>query len=107
MVLKEYNINQTFLLPLDIRTLIPDNQVCFFFIRKLVDCMDFNDIDFKYENTPGQKAYPAVIIYAYCIRYTLFYSKAVVNWKLLLVRMLFLSNKTGFENSCFQHYCYF
>ena len=61
MVLKEDNIDQTFLLPLDIRTLIPDNHVCFF-IRRLVDCVDFSDIDSEYENTPGQKAYPAALM---------------------------------------------
>ncbi len=61
MVLKEDNIDQTFLLPLDIRTMIPDNHVCFF-IRRLVDCIDFSDIDSEYENTPGQKAYPAALM---------------------------------------------
>ena len=62
MVLKEDNIDQTFLLPLDIRTMIPDNHVCFFFIRRLVDCVDFSDIDSEYKNTPGQKAYPAALM---------------------------------------------
>ena len=61
MVLKEYNIDQTFLLSLDIRTLIFDNYVCFF-IKRLVECVDFSDINSKYENTPGQKAYPAALM---------------------------------------------
>ncbi|MBR0471771.1 MAG: hypothetical protein IJI98_03615 [Methanosphaera sp.] len=57
MVLKEDKIGQTFLLPPDIRTMIPDNPVCFF-VEKLVNCADFSDIDFEYMDTPGQKAYP-------------------------------------------------
>ena len=61
MVLKEDNIGQTFLLPLDIRTMIPDNHVCFF-VEKLVNCADFSDIDFEYMDTPGQKAYPAALL---------------------------------------------
>ena len=61
MVLKEDTIDQTFLLPVDIRTLIPEDHVCFF-IEKLVNCVDFSDIDSEYENTPGQKAYPAAML---------------------------------------------
>jgi len=61
MVLKEDNIGQTFLLPPDIRTMIPDNHVCFF-IEKLVNCTDFSDIDFEFKDTPGQKAYPAAVL---------------------------------------------
>ena len=61
MVLKDDNIDQTFLLPLDIRTMIPDNHVCFF-VRKLVDCMDFSDVDCEFKDNPGQKAYPAAVL---------------------------------------------
>lgn len=61
MVLREDTIGQTFLLPTDIRKLIPNNHVCFF-IEKLVDCVDFSDIDFQYKDTPGQKAYPAAML---------------------------------------------
>ena len=52
MVLREDTTNQTLLLPTDIRKLIPENHVCFF-IAKLVDSIDFSDIDSKYKNTPG------------------------------------------------------
>jgi len=45
MVLREDTIGQTFLLLQDIRTLIPDDHVCFF-IEKLVNCVDFSEIDF-------------------------------------------------------------
>ena len=45
MVLREDTIGQTFLLPQDIRTMIPDDHVCFF-IEKLVNCVDFSEIDF-------------------------------------------------------------
>ena len=61
MVLKDDKIDQTFLLPLDIRTMIPSNHVCFF-IRKLVDCMDFSDIDGEFKDNAGQKAYPAAML---------------------------------------------
>lgn len=33
-----------------------------FFVRKLVDCMDFSDIDCEFNDNPGQKAYPAVVL---------------------------------------------
>ena len=45
MVLREDTIGQTFLLPTDIRTMIPEDHVCFF-IEKLVNCVDFSEIDF-------------------------------------------------------------
>ena len=61
MVLEEDTIGQTFLLPTDIRTLIPEDNVCFF-IEKLVNCVDFSEIDFQYVDTPGQKAYPAAML---------------------------------------------
>ena len=61
MVLQEDTIGQTFLLPKDIRTLIPDDHVCFF-IEKIVNCVDFSEIDFQYVDTPGQKAYPAAML---------------------------------------------
>ena len=61
MVLREDSIGQTFLLPKDIRELIPEDHVCFF-IKKLVNCVDFSEIDFQYVDTPGQKAYPAAML---------------------------------------------
>jgi len=61
MVLQDDTIGQTFLLPKDIRTMIPDDYVCFF-IEKLVNCVDFSEIDFQYADTPGQKAYPAAML---------------------------------------------
>lgn len=39
MVLHKDSIDQTFLLPTDIRKLILENYVCFF-IEKLVDCVE-------------------------------------------------------------------
>ena len=61
MVLRNDTIGQTFLLPTDIRELIPEDHVCFF-IEKLVNTVDFSDIDFQYVDTPGQKAYPAAML---------------------------------------------
>lgn len=61
MVLRKDTIGQTFLLPTDLRTLIPKDHVCFF-IEKFVDCVDFREIDFQYVDTPSQKAYPAAML---------------------------------------------
>ena len=61
MVLRKDTIGLTFLLPRDIRTMIPDDHVCFF-IEKLVNCVDFSEIDFQYRDNPGQKAYPAAML---------------------------------------------
>ena len=71
MVLREDTIGQTFLLPQDIRTLIPDDHVCFF-IDKLVNCVDFSEIDFQYVDTPGQKAYPAAMLVRIIIMGTIY-----------------------------------
>ncbi|WP_323735601.1 transposase [Methanosphaera sp. ISO3-F5] len=49
------------MLPKDIRTMIPEDHVCFF-IEKLVNCVDFSEIDFQYVDTPGQKAYSAAML---------------------------------------------
>jgi transposase len=59
------------LLPTDIRTLIPDVHVCFF-IEKLVNCVDFSEIDFQYVDTPGQKAYPAAMLVRIIIMGTIY-----------------------------------
>ena len=71
MVLREDTIGQTFLLPQDIRTMIPDDHVCFF-IEKLVNCVDFSEIDFQYVDTPGQKAYPAAMLVRIIIMGTIY-----------------------------------
>ena len=64
MVLMEDTIGQTFLLPQDIRILIPDDHVCFF-IEKLVNCVDFSEIDFLvcgYSRSEGLSAWMLVRI---------------------------------------------
>lgn len=61
MVLDEDTGNRTRLLPAGIENLIPEDHVCFF-IAELVNSIDFEDIDSKYRNTPGQKAYPAAML---------------------------------------------
>ena len=43
-----------------------------FFIEKLVNCVDFSEIDFQYVDTPGQKAYPAAMLIRIIILGTIF-----------------------------------
>jgi transposase len=56
LVLKEDKIGQTFLLPLDLNDLIPDDHICHY-VKKLVDCYDFSNIHAKFIGTAGGKAY--------------------------------------------------
>lgn len=48
MVLRDDTINQQLLIPLDLRDLIPKDHPCFF-IKNVVDTMDFTEIHKKYE----------------------------------------------------------
>ena len=57
MVLKSDHIGQTCLLPLNIKDVIFKDHVCFF-VRGIVDCIHFADIDNKYHFTAGNRAYP-------------------------------------------------
>jgi len=69
---KQYNPNQSFLLPPDIRDWLPENHLSFF-INDTVDTLDLSEIYNYYESSErGQPPYnPSmmvkVILYAYCV----------------------------------------
>ncbi|WP_409200292.1 IS1182 family transposase [Methanobrevibacter sp. DSM 116169] len=56
MVLKDDTINQQFLVPMDLRDLIPNDHPCYL-VQNVVDRMDFTDVDDKYRFNPGAHAY--------------------------------------------------
>jgi transposase len=56
LVLQEDKIGQTFLLPLNLNDLIPEDHICHYVV-KMVDCYDFSDIHGKFIGTAGGKAY--------------------------------------------------
>lgn len=56
MVLREDRMGQTFLVPLDLRSLIPDDHICFY-ISDIVDQLDFTDLENKYRFNAGKRAY--------------------------------------------------
>lgn len=57
MALQVDGIGQEFLIPKKLTEFIPQNDICFF-IEKIVDSLDFKEIDDKYRGTPGKPAYP-------------------------------------------------
>ena len=61
MVLRDDTINQQLLIPLDLRDLIPKDHPCFF-IKNVVDTMDFTEIHKKYEGKPGESAYSRAML---------------------------------------------
>ena len=56
VVLHEDKVGQTYLLPLNLIDLIPPDHICFF-VKNLVDCYDFSDINGKFIGNAGRKAY--------------------------------------------------
>ncbi|MDO8825044.1 IS1182 family transposase [Methylophaga sp.] len=56
MVLREYKMGQSFLLPLSLNDLIPKDHICFF-VTDLVNEIDFQGIEKKYQYTAGKAAY--------------------------------------------------
>lgn len=56
MVLREDKMGQSFLLPLNLKEVIPKDHICFF-ITDLVNELDFEDIEKKYQYNPGKSAY--------------------------------------------------
>ena len=57
MVLKDDTINQTMLVPLDLRNLIPKNHPCYF-IKNVVDQIDCSEANKEFRDKPGEPAYP-------------------------------------------------
>ena len=56
MVLKDDNINQTMLVPLDLRNLIPEDHPCYF-IKNVVDLIDCSKANQEFRGKPGEFAY--------------------------------------------------
>ena len=61
MVLREDTINQTMLVPMDLRNLIPEDHPCYF-IKNVVDQVDCSQANKKFENNPGESAYPRELL---------------------------------------------
>lgn len=61
MVLKEDNIGQQLLIPIDLTDLIPENHVCFF-IENLIKQIDFKKWDEKYKYNAGNRAFPRAVL---------------------------------------------
>ena len=61
MVLKDDNINQSMLVPLDLRNLIPKDHPCYF-IKNVVDLIDCSKANQEFRGTPGEFAYPRELL---------------------------------------------
>ena len=61
MVLKDDNINQTMLVPMDLRNLIPEDHPCYF-IKNVVDLIDCSKANKEFRGTPGEFAYPRELL---------------------------------------------
>ena len=62
MVLKDDNINQTMLVPMDLRNLIPEDHPCYF-IKNVVDLIDCSKANNEFRGKPGEFAYPRELTY--------------------------------------------
>lgn len=61
MVLKDDNINQTMLVHLDLRNLIPEDHPCYF-IKNVVDLIDCSKANQEFRGKPGEFAYPRELL---------------------------------------------
>ena len=61
MVLRDDTINQQLLIPLDLRDLIPKDHP-YYFIKNVVDTMDFTEVHKKFEGKPGESAYSRAML---------------------------------------------
>lgn len=61
MVLKDDNINQTMLVPMDLRNLIPEDHPCYF-IKNVVDLVDCSKANKEFRGKPGEFAYPRELL---------------------------------------------
>ena len=57
MVLKDDTINQTMLIPRDLRNMIPEDHPCYF-IKNVVDQIDCSQANREFVDTAGEFAYP-------------------------------------------------
>ncbi|WP_303247892.1 IS1182 family transposase [uncultured Methanobrevibacter sp.] len=61
MVLKDDTINQTMLVPMDLRNLIPEDHPCYF-IKNVVDYIDCSDANSAFVGRSGEAAYPRELL---------------------------------------------
>ncbi len=61
MVLKDDNINQSMLVPMDLRNLIPKDHPCYF-IKNVVDLIDCSKANNEFRGKPGEFAYPRELL---------------------------------------------
>ena len=61
MVLRDDTINQTMLVPMDLRKLIPKDHPCYF-IKNVVDQIDCSEANREFADSPGEFAYPRELL---------------------------------------------
>lgn len=61
MVLRDDTINQTMLVPMDLRNLIPEDHPCYF-IKNVVDQIDCSQVNRVFADKPGEFAYPRELL---------------------------------------------
>ena len=61
MVLRDDTINQTMLVPMDLKKLISKDHPCYF-IKNVADYIDCSKANRKFANTPGEFAYPRELL---------------------------------------------
>lgn len=57
MLLKDYTINRTMLVPMDLRNLIPEDHPCYF-IKNVVNQIDCSEANKEFRDKLGEPAYP-------------------------------------------------
>ena len=62
MVLRDDTINQTMLVPMDLRNLIPEDHPCYF-IKNVVDQIDCSQANRVFADKPGEFAYPRELLF--------------------------------------------
>lgn len=62
MVLRDDTINQTMLVPMDLRNLIPEDHPCYF-IKNVVDQFDCSQVNRVFADKPGEFAYPRELLF--------------------------------------------
>ena len=60
-VLKDDTINQTMLIPMDLRNMIPEDHPCYF-IKNVVEKIDCFQANREFVDTAGEFAYPREIL---------------------------------------------
>ncbi|MDO5855428.1 MAG: transposase [Methanobrevibacter smithii] len=61
MILKDDNINQTMLVPMDLQNLIPEDHPRYF-IKNVADLIDCSKANQEFRGKPGESAYPQELL---------------------------------------------